>query len=43
MLLGFVEPEFKATAFPPCKGAKFALAKLGNDAGIYGCAGMVLS
>ena len=43
ILLGFVEPEFKATAFPPCKGAKFALAKLGNDAGIYGCAGMVLS
>ncbi len=43
VLLGYVQPEFEATAFPPCKGAKFALAKLGNDAGIYGCAGMVLS
>ena len=43
VLLEFVEPEFVNTAFPPCKGAKFALAKLGNDAGIYGCAGMVLS
>ncbi len=43
ILLSYVEPEFKNTAFPPCSGSKFALATLGNDAGIYGCAGMVLS
>ena len=43
ILLSFVEPKFKNTAFPPCSGSKFALATLGNDAGIYGCAGMVLS
>lgn len=43
ILLTYVEPEFKKTAFPPCSGSKFALATLGNDAGIYGCAGMVLS
>jgi len=42
ILLSFVEPEFEKYVFPPCKGARFALAQLGNDAGIYGCAGMVL-
>ena len=42
ILLSFVEPEFVNFVFPPCKGAKFALATLGNDAGIYGCAGMVI-
>ena len=43
ILLTFVEPEFEKFVFPPCKGAKFTLATLGNDAGIYGCAGMILS
>lgn len=43
ILIKYVEPEFRETVFPPCRGAKFALATLGNDAGIYGCAGMVLS
>jgi glucokinase len=43
ILLTFVEPEFEKYVFPPCKGAKFALAELGNDAGIYGCAGMILA
>lgn len=43
ILLSFVEPEFEKYVFPPCKGAKFALAELGNDAGIYGCAGMILA
>ena len=28
--------------FRTCKQAKFALAKLGNDAGIYGAAALVL-
>ena len=43
VLLSFIAPEFEKFVFPPCKGAKFALATLGNDAGIYGCAGMLLS
>lgn len=42
ILLSFVEPEFKKYAFKPCGGAKFALAQLGNDAGIYGAAGLIL-
>lgn len=42
VLLSYVEPQFQKYAFPPCRGAKFALAELGNDAGIYGAAGLVL-
>ena len=43
ILLTFVEPNFQKYAFPQCRGAKFVLAKLGNDAGIYGAAALVLS
>ena len=43
ILLSFVEPEFLNYVFPPCRHAQFALATLGNDAGIYGCAAMILS
>ncbi len=43
VLLPYIEPGFKKYAFPPSAGAKFALAELGNDAGIYGAAGMVLN
>lgn len=42
ILLTFIEPEFQKYAFPPCRGVKFALAELGNDAGIYGAAGLIL-
>lgn len=42
ILISFVEPAFYRYAFAPCRAAKFALAKLGNDAGIYGAAGLVL-
>lgn len=42
ILLGFVEPVFQKYAFQQCRGAKFALAKLGNDAGIFGAAGLIL-
>lgn len=42
ILISFVEPVFRKYAFGPCRGAKFALAKLGNDAGIYGAAGLIL-
>ena len=42
ILITFEEPEFQKYAFSACRNAKFALAKLGNDAGIYGAAGLVL-
>ena len=42
VLIPYVEPWFKKYAFPPCSGAKFALAQLGNDAGIVGAAGLIL-
>lgn len=42
ILLSFVEPQFQKYAFQQCRGAKFALAKLGNDAGIFGAAGLIL-
>lgn len=42
ILISFVEPAFQKYAFQQCRGAKFALAELGNDAGIYGAAGLIL-
>lgn len=42
ILLTFVEPNFRKYAFPQCREAKFVLAELGNDAGIYGAAALVL-
>jgi glucokinase len=37
-----VVPNYQKHAFPSCHDTKFALATLGNDAGIYGAAKMVL-
>ncbi|MBR3077147.1 MAG: ROK family glucokinase [Oscillospiraceae bacterium] len=37
VLLEGVIPRFEHHMFHACKGTKFALAQLGNDAGIYGC------
>ena len=42
ILFSYIEPAFQKYAFGPCRGAKFALATLGNDAGIYGAAGLIL-
>ena len=42
ILLSFVEPQLQKYAFPPCRGVRLALAELGNDAGIYGAAGLIL-
>jgi glucokinase len=42
ILISYVEPVFQKYAFVACRGAKFALATLGNDAGIYGAAGLIL-
>ncbi len=36
VLLQGVEPKFRAHMFHACKDTRFALATLGNDAGIYG-------
>lgn len=43
ILLKFVEPAFRKYAFVACKDTRFALATLGNDAGIFGAAGLILN
>ena len=42
ILFKYIEPSYKRCAFGPCMQAKVALAELGNDAGIYGAAALVL-
>lgn len=42
VLFDYIRPPFEATVFHGCRDAVFALATLGNDAGIYGAAKMVL-
>ena len=42
VILDYVQKYYRQYAFPGCKDAVFALATLGNDAGIYGAAKMVL-
>ena len=42
VVIDYMEPYFDKYAFPGTKNAKFVLAKLGNDAGIYGAAKPVL-
>lgn len=42
ILLQYIEPAFKKYVFAACKDTKFALAKLGNDAGIFGAAALIL-
>lgn len=42
VLLDLVGKYYVEKAFPPSRGARFALATLGNDAGIYGAAKLVL-
>ncbi len=42
VLLDYITPSFMENTFPPCRETKFALASLGNDAGIYGAAKLVL-
>lgn len=41
-LIDAVQEVFEKEAFGACKQTKFALATLGNDAGIYGCVQLVL-
>jgi len=42
MLFDLLMPSFKKYAFSGCADAKFALAKLGNDAGVYGAAKLLI-
>ena len=42
VILEYVQKYYRQYAFPGCKDASFALATLGNDAGIYGAAKLVL-
>lgn len=41
-LLDMVEKKFQEKAFLPCRNVKFEIASLGNDAGIYGAAALIL-
>lgn len=42
VVIEYMEPHFQKYAFPGARNAKFVLAKLGNDAGMYGSARLVL-
>ncbi|MCR5719567.1 MAG: ROK family glucokinase [Lachnospiraceae bacterium] len=43
VLLDYVVDEFKKNTINACRNTKFALATLGNDAGIIGAAGLILN
>ena len=42
IILEYIEKYYQKYCFKSCRDVKFALATLGNDAEIYGCAKMVL-
>lgn len=42
VLIDYMKPYFEKYVFPGAKFAEFALAELGNDAGIYGSARLIL-
>ena len=42
IIIDLVQKNYKKYAFHGCRGALFTLAELGNDAGIYGAARLVL-
>ena len=42
VIFEYIEKYYQKYCFKSCRDVKFALATLGNDAGIYGCAKMVL-
>lgn len=43
VLFDYIRPAYRKYAFHACKDAEFVLATLGNDAGIYGAAALVLN
>lgn len=42
ILIDTIQKYYRETSFHACKDAKFAVADLGNDAGMYGCVQMLL-
>lgn len=42
ILIQGIQKHFEETSFHACKDTRFALAELGNDAGMYGCVRMLL-
>lgn len=42
ILIDAIQKHYMETAFHACKETRFALADLGNDAGMYGCVQMLL-
>ena len=42
ILLDYIRKYYKTNAYKSSKETEFALAQLGNDAGIYGCAKLIL-
>ena len=42
ILINTIKKYYEENAFHACRGAKFELATLGNDAGIYGAAALIL-
>lgn len=43
ILFDYIRPAYEKYAFHGCRNARFALATLGNDAGIYGAAALILT
>ena len=42
VLIDVIKKYYREAAFAPCEDARFALASLGNDAGMYGCVKLIL-
>lgn len=43
ILFDYVRPAYEKYVFHGCRNARFALATLGNDAGIFGAAGLIIN
>lgn len=43
ILFDYIRPAYEKYVFQGCRDARFALATLGNDAGIFGAAGMIIN
>ncbi len=43
ILIDAIRKHYKPNSFPACKETLIELAQLGNDAGIFGCVGLLLS
>ena len=42
IILDRIRDSYRANPFPSCENTRFALASLGNDADIFGCARLML-